>query len=268
MAKDDLISRSAWFCLAAEGQIDDTPATWRAHTQERQLNIAVLTATNEQACIWSDRLETVIATSEPPRWPAMSIQLHVQSWSTPLTGTYDEIHVMGTSALAFELHEELAAHTELLSLHCFLPQKAPSGFSWRSEDELAAFLVNLVAALSGKAHFGLLWDDYRLHHTQVGLRQGTAARSEHWDALLQEVSRLVIASSSATSALLFLDGQQLTIGEFAEAYGVLEQTLPAKCLISVGTLRGQNQQYGFSLLLTTSEKVPIPVNTQDQDNTA
>jgi len=254
MAKDDLISRSARFCLAAQGQLTDTPATRRVHALEQQLNIAVLTATDENARRWSDRLKTVVVESAAPRWPAMSIQLHVQSWRTPLTGTYDEIHVVGASALAVELHEELAAHTALLSLHCIWPQKAPSGFSWNAEEDLAVFLANLFTALSGKAYLGLLWEDYRLHHQQAGLRRGTVTQSEHWSALLQEVDRLVGASSSATSALLFLDGQQLTIGEFAQAYGVLERTLPATCLISVGTLPSQEQRYGFSLLLTTPEK--------------
>ncbi|WP_137823022.1 hypothetical protein [Pseudomonas sp. D(2018)] len=254
MAIVDEMASSLRRCLVATGDVErhktDVPSCRTEH-HGQTLRIAVLTATDAQARAWARLLMPLIQRPVGSRWPEVSIALHVQSWCLPLLGTFDEIHVADASGLPTELLAELSTQTELFSLHYLAPPTVNPGFNWSSEAALAAYLAHLLLVLSGSSFFGLSWRDYLAHRNQLGHRRGTYIQAGSWDELRQSIRGLISSGSQVLSALLFLEGYSLTIGNYVDVCQLLEDVLPMDCRVSVCTLAGEEERYGFTLLVTS-----------------
>ncbi len=228
----------------------DAPSS-RTERHGGMLRLAVLAATDVQAKDWARRLMPLIERPAGSSWPNVSIALHVQSWCLPLLGTFDVIHVADATGLPTELLAELSTQTELFSLHYLAPPTVNPGFNWPSETALAAYLAHLLLVLSGSSFFGLSWRDYLAHHNQLGHRRGTYIQAGSLDELRQSIRGLISSGSQVLSALLFLEGYSLTIGNYVDVCQLLEDVLPMDCRVSVCTLTGEEERYGFTLLVTS-----------------
>ena len=204
------------------------------------LNVALLAESEEQARNWKSVLAPAVQQNGHLRSDNASITLHTQSWDAPLTGRYDEIHVIDANSLSTERIEQLTQQTTLLSLHVFSDwPNLPEGqhwSSWASTETLALYLKNLLGTLNNQAYCCFSWEDYLQLKQSRSNSTGVLISAVDWRHALDELMLKTKTWPDTTSILIFLNIQpDFTFGEYAEIDDLLHKHLAGRCLLSISS---------------------------------